>query len=333
MHTSSFSIYDMTTPLDKIIVFRPQYKSVIWGGSRIAALKGEAIDGTDIGESWEISAITGHESVVSQGKHKGMTITELANIYGADLLGKSVKEKYNGQFPLLIKLLDAQDILSLQVHPDDNMAMLRHNCRGKSEMWYIINADSDAKIYCGFSEELTSESLAERIHDQSLMDAVQHYQSRAGQFYFIPAGTIHSIGRGNLIAEIQESSDITYRVYDHGRLDANGKPRQLHIDEARNAIDYTLPHVAEPIAKIFDGSTRRAVKSTHFEVDYVEIDGEATLPRDYDSFTAIMVTDGQLTIDADGTALTLSAGHTALVPACTGSISLTGCAKALSIHI
>lgn len=326
---------DMTSkPLDKILIFEPQYKSVIWGGSRIAALKGEPCEQPRIGESWEISAIEGYESVVSTGPLKGTTITELAKNYGTTLLGHKVVACYGKAFPLLVKLIDAHDILSLQVHPNDEIAGKRHNTNGKSEMWYVIDAEPGATIYCGLSSPLTPDSLDEHIRDKSIMTDVKSYKTSRGQFYFIPAGTLHSIGAGNLLAEIQDSSDITYRVYDHDRTDDDGKPRQLHRSEAREAIDFTYPKTVEPIAKVFDSSTVDAVRSEHFTVDYFNIDSkEQRICTSDDSFTVIIVTSGSLTINADGETMTLTAGHTALIPACVKDLSLRGTGIAVTSRI
>lgn len=322
------------TPLDSILTFIPNYKPVVWGGNRISELKGEKIDCQRLGESWEISAVPGHESVVAKGPHKGLNISELSHIYGSQLLGENVTEKYGNIFPLLIKIIDARQILSVQVHPNDHLANERHNSRGKSEMWYVIDADKDAEIYCGLKAPLTPETYIDRIADKSIMEVVATYKSVPGQFYYIPSGTIHSIGAGNLVAEIQESSDITYRVYDHDRTDVYGNPRQLHTQEAREAIDYRFPNSIEPTAKIFEGSTTPAVKCEHFIVDYYKLDNdEITIASDQKSFFAILVAEGQLTICADGRQETISAGHTALIPASVSSISLKGTALALTTHI
>lgn len=324
----------MKQALDKIITFEPRYKSVIWGGSRIPQLKGEPSESDRIGESWEISAVSGHETVVDSGAHSGQSVTELVNEYGEELLGSKVVERYGLQFPLLVKLLDAHDILSLQVHPDDDLARRNHNCRGKSEMWYIISARPDARIYCGFSSPMTPDRLDSKIRDLSLMDAVNSYPAVAGQFYYIPAGTLHSIGAGNLVAEIQMSSDITYRIYDHNRTDADGLPRELNIDQAREALDYSFPHNVEPTARIYDHSTSRAVENEHFTVGYLNLsDSTADVAVDGSSFTVVLVTDGSLTIEADGTVRTLTAGHTALIPASVATLKISGTGIAITARI
>ena len=320
--------------LDNILVFEPQYKSVIWGGSRIAQLKNERLSKNNIGESWEISSINGHESVVAEGQNKGLNITELAERYGEVLLGENVVKRYGKTFPLLIKLIDADDILSLQVHPDDNVAEKYHNSRGKSEMWYIIDAQNDARIYCGLSESLTPESFNSLVNDKTIMDKVASYTSKEGQFYFIPAGTIHSIGAGNLIAEIQESSDITYRVYDHDRKDADGNPRQLHVEQACAALNFSYPNEIEPTARSYSDTTKDAVINEHFNVDYYKLrNSEINIRQDHSSFTTLLVTKGTVEIDADGITKEISAGHTVLIPAFVSRITLSGTGIVLAAHI
>lgn len=321
-------------PLDNILTFLPYYKSVIWGGERISKLKGESISSRNIGESWEISAVPGHESVVADGEFKGLTISDLVRDYGENLLGTKVVSRYGNKFPLLIKLLDAHDILSLQVHPDDRIAERLHCSRGKSEMWYVIDAKPGASIYCGFSEPVSPDSFDRHISEKSIMDVIASYPSRSGQFYFIPAGTIHSVGPGNLIAEIQESSDITYRVFDHDRKDASGQQRELHIAQARIALDYSFPHTVTPTAQAFGQSTADAVVSEHFRVDYYNVNGHpAVICSDHSSFTALLVTDGKINIDADGMKKTVSKGHTVLIPASVGRIILSGDGIAIAAHI
>ena len=329
------SVYMTTKQLDKILIFEPIYKSVIRGGEQISRLKGKSVEASDIGESWELSPVEGHESVVADGPHKGLTISELTAAYGSQLLGQRSIDLYGNTFPLLIKLIDAHDMLSLQVHPDDDMAQRLHNSRGKSEMWYVIDAKKGARIYCGLSKKLSPETLDENNPDGSIMDYIASYASQPGQFYFIPTGTIHSMGSGNLIAEIQEASDITYRIFDHNRKDPFGKPRQLHIRQAREAIDFTFPHHIEPTARIFDRSTVNAVSSRRFEVDYIQLDGKQPfkLSTDHGSFTVILVTDGSVTICADGNSRTITAGHTALIPAYASEIVLSGCGIALGAHV
>ncbi len=217
----------------------PYFKSVIWGGERICKYKGVEQTEEKIGESWEISAVPGHESVVAEGPYKGMRITELIDCFGAELLGSKVMERYDGKFPLLVKLIDANDNLSVQVHPDDELAKKRHDSLGKTEMWYIIDADKGAKIYSGLNREMTPEEYVARVADNTIEETLAVHDSHPGDIFFLPAGRVHAIGAGNLLAEIQESSDITYRIYDYERRDAQGNARELHTELAKDAIEYT----------------------------------------------------------------------------------------------
>ncbi|WP_290391676.1 type I phosphomannose isomerase catalytic subunit, partial [Paramuribaculum intestinale] len=196
-------------------------------------------DQTQIGESWEISAVPGHVSVVDRGPLAGQSLTELIDTYGADLVGRHIYERYGSAFPLLIKLIDAKAYLSVQVHPDDDLAARRHNgSLGKTEMWYSILPAEGAYLYAGFSRRLDADSFRSAVADNSIIDSLRRHDTRPGDVFFLPAGRIHSIGRGNFVLEIQEASDITYRIYDYDRRDAQGNPRQLHIEESVGAIDF-----------------------------------------------------------------------------------------------
>ena len=230
--------------------FEPYLKETIWGGKQIAEYKGIKACSENIGESWEISGVKGHESIVAEGgtscEDKGLTISELIQKYREKLLGEKVYEQFGTDFPLLIKFIDSRQDLSVQVHPDDKLAKERHGCQGKTEMWYIINSKPGAKIYAGLNKHITPEDYVrmtdkETIDGHSpLMDVIAAHDSHVGDIFFLPAGRLHSIGAGNLLVEIQQTSDITYRVYDFGRRDANGNTRELHIDLAKDAIDYNV---------------------------------------------------------------------------------------------
>lgn len=304
------------------IKFIPYLKSVIWGGEKICRYKGIEQMEDKIGESWEISAVPGHESVVAEGPYKGMKITELIDCFGPELLGRSVFERYDGKFPLLVKLIDAQDNLSVQVHPDDELAKLRHDSLGKTEMWYIIGADKDARIYSGFNRQLTPEEYMKMVEDNSIGQALAVHGSEPGDVFFLPAGRVHAIGAGNLLAEIQESSDITYRIYDYDRRDAQGNPRELHTEQAKDAIDYTFhEEYKSPPA---DPSVADAViaECGHFKADRLLLDGEMKLSFDDSSFTVVMCLEGSASFD--GYEMTLKAGETVLVPAALTAFTLKG---------
>lgn len=306
--------------------FRPLLKSAIWGGEKIAPLKGIVTDQKQIGESWEISGVPGNESIVDNGADAGLTLTQMIEKYGADLVGKKNIEKFGTKFPLLIKIIDAAGDLSLQVHPDDELAMERHNSLGKTEMWYIVDTEPGAVICAGLAKEITPEEYVEKVNDNTLMDAVAHHQSKPGDTFFLPAGRIHSIGAGNLLVEVQETSDITYRIYDFGRVDAKtGKPRELHVDLAKDAIDYTVypSYVTKPGVDC-DGVTE-LVTCGHFSVYRIEVDGTKTFRPICGSFSTITCIDGELTVTDDrGNSVSFRAGESVLIPAMAAEFTLTG---------
>lgn len=220
--------------------FKPILKQIIWGGDEICKFKNISGCEGNIGESWEISGVEGDVSVVSTGELQGKTLEELINIYKDKLVGKKVYKKFGSTFPLLIKFIDARDSLSIQVHPDDELAMKRHHSFGKTEMWYVIRASGDAFLYSGFSQSITPEQYVESVKDDSFINYLQRHEVKSGDVFFLPAGRVHAIGAGCFIAEIQQTSNITYRIYDYNRKDKNGNPRELHTELAKDAIDYNV---------------------------------------------------------------------------------------------
>ncbi|MEG2756019.1 MAG: type I phosphomannose isomerase catalytic subunit, partial [Mucinivorans sp.] len=203
--------------------FKPLYKERIWGGRELETTFGKKLpSGKVIGESWELSAVAGDVSVVSNGKLKGNNLQELIEIYMGDLVGENVYDRFGDEFPLLIKLIDAQDFLSIQVHPNDELSRQRHNAYGKTEMWYVIDHKPGAELFLGFNQEMTREKYIDYLNLGKLDELLTRYKVSKNSAYFIPAGAIHAIGKGILIAEIQQTSDITYRVFDFNRVDANG---------------------------------------------------------------------------------------------------------------
>ena len=303
---------------DRPLQFVPYYKSVIWGGDKIADYKGEAIGLDNVGESWEISAVPGHESVVATGDFKGRKLTELVDEYGADFLGAEVSKRCGKEFPLLIKIIDARQDLSVQVHPDDALARTRHGSAGKTEMWYIIDRVPGSKIYTGLKAQLTPDDYTYRIADNTIMDVVADHASEPDQFYFVPAGTIHAIGAGNLLAEVQQTSDITYRVYDYDRRDAAGNPRELHTALAKDAIDYRYPNDIKPTATVYASTTCGAVKSDYFTTDFLCLSSgdEFAVDNHGRTFAIVIVSKGTVDITlASGEVLNYKKGDTLLMPA------------------
>lgn len=311
------------------IKFVPYLKSVIWGGEKICRFKRIPQSAPKIGESWDISGVAGHISVVAEGDYKGLSLTDLIDSFGAELLGGEVMERYEGKFPLLIKLIDARSDLSVQVHPDDALAMQRHGDWGKTEMWYIIESENNAKIYSGLNREITPEEYERMVGDGSFSTVLSVHDSQPGDVFFIPAGRVHAIGAGNLLAEIQESSDITYRIYDYDRRDADGNPRELHTELAKDAIDYTCRDDYKTTAGDSDMPDEEIAVCDHFSVRRLLVDGEMNLDLGFDSFTVLMCLDGEVTLRCEEGSITVSAGHTVLLPAAVASAELKGKATVL----
>ena len=275
-------------------------------------------DQHNIGESWELSGVKGNESVVANGPLAGHTITELACEYKEVLLGKKVYEATGTEFPLLIKFIDARDDLSVQVHPDDTLAGKRHNgSKGKTEMWYVVQADEGAHLMAGLSRQTTPQEYESKVNDNTVTEILKDYKVREGDTFFIPAGRVHSIGKGCLIAEIQQTSDITYRIYDFGRLGLDGKPRELHTELAKDAIDYTvLDDYRTHYPQVTD-SENTLVSCKYFTTSLFDLSQSVTKDiASLDSFLIAICIDGQGTIsDGHGNTIQIRKGETILLPA------------------
>ena len=315
----------------EIYKFNNILKPVLWGGDKLVAFKGLPACDEPIGESWELSAVPGHESVVKGGEDDGLTLSQLVQRYGADLVGENVYRRYGDSFPLLIKLIDAKRDLSIQVHPDDAMAQRRHGSFGKNEMWYILDADEGATIATGFKRPITPEEFDRHLAEGTILDVVNRDASHPGDVFYIPAGMIHAIGAGNLLAEVQQSSDITYRVWDYNRRDADGNLRELHTSQAREALDYNAldGQVAPPEPSLIGSTellTTRYFSLTHYIVDKglrIEI------PQSH-SFLALTCIQGESLIEAEGLpSSAIKQGETVLIPACAHWVVFTGSARLL----
>ena len=315
----------------EIYKFNNILKPVLWGGDKLVAFKGLPACDEPIGESWELSAVPGHESVVKGGEDDGLTLSQLVQRYGADLVGEDVYRRYGDSFPLLIKLIDAKRDLSIQVHPDDAMAQRRHGSFGKNEMWYILDADEGATIATGFKRPITPEEFDRHLAEGTILDVVNRDVSHPGDVFYIPAGMIHAIGAGNLLAEVQQSSDITYRVWDYNRSDADGNLRELHTSQAREALDYNAldGQVALPEPSLIGSTellTTRYFSLTHYIVDKglrIEI------PQSH-SFLALTCIQGESLIEAEGLpSSAIKQGETVLIPACAHWVVFTGSARLL----
>lgn len=319
--------------------FKPYLKNVIWGGDKIASFKGITTQQECIGESWEISGVPGHESVcaergIANDEDKGLTLFQLIEKYKERLMGKAVYEHFGTSFPLLVKIIDSRQDLSIQVHPNDELAKQRHNCAGKTEMWYIIEAEEEAKIHVGLKKHITPDdyermATSEANKDKNpFADIMGCYDSHPGDCYFLPAGRLHAIGGGNLLAEIQQTSDITYRVYDYGRKDAQGHPRELHIQQAKDAIDYTVyPEYRTQYDKT--SNSAELVSCPYFTVRREVIDGEKLIDYKLDSFVIVMCLSGQATVNG----ISAHQGETLLVPACNAALDIQGSATLLTTTV
>lgn len=301
------------------LLFEPNLHQLVWGSNDIRDWKG--LEGTPdaIGESWEVSAVEGKESVVANGELAGRNLREVCEEYGARLLGNIPNEKYGGKFPLLAKFIGAKTDLSIQVHPNDALAMERHNCFGKNEMWYIIDRKRGAKLYSGFKKSITREEYEESVKDGSICDALQEHNVERGDIFYIPAGRVHAICGGILLAEIQQSSDITYRIYDYGRMGLDGKPRQLHTELAVDAIDFDVKADYKTHFAMRQNKPSHAITCPFFQINILDVHKPTVRHlRKCDSFIIYMCLKGSCTIFPEGNeaaAVTVREGYSCLIPA------------------
>jgi mannose-6-phosphate isomerase len=316
------------------IKFNPILKEKIWGGNKLTKLLGKETDKSNIGESWEISDVKGNISEVSNGKYKGINLKEMIKQHEADFLGSKIFEDYGHNFPLLIKFLDAKTDLSVQVHPDDKMAKKHHNSFGKTEMWYIMDSDENADIVLGLKDEKTNPKILKNINAENVNDVFNREQAKKGDSYFIPAGKIHAIGAGVLAAEIQQTSDITYRVYDWDRKSDDGQKRELHTDLAQKA---TKSFESNGKAKYNLNSEKSSnlVNCEYFTTNILNIKNHQA--KDYsnlDSFVIFMCVEGTVDITAGCQTEILKMGETVLVPAKTYEVSFnSGNGKLLEVYV
>jgi len=306
--------------------FAPLIKEKIWGGSVLANEYGKKHDSAGlIGESWEISAVENNLSVVSNGFLEGNNIAEITEVYMDDLTGEHVYEKYGNEFPLLIKFIEASSDLSVQVHPDDNTAMEKHGSMGKTEMWYILKARPGSKIYSGFREPATPDAVRKALADDSLPSLLNIDYPEKGDVFFTPAGRIHAIGGGITLVEIQQTSDITYRLYDWNRKDSNGNSRELHIENALSAIDYNASGSAL-IHKIpVTDETVNLVGCEYFVTNIIRLEG--ALKKNYgmiDSFVIYICTEGRFSLIWEEGRESAAKGETILLPAAIDNVILAG---------
>ena len=300
----------------------PAFKDYIWGGNRLKTEYKMESELDRLAEAWVFSCHKDGQSVVADGPLAGKTLTEAIEELGEDSLGNNAKEF--PFFPILIKLIDAKQSLSVQVHPSDDYALKHENQFGKTEMWYIVDCDEGASLYYGFREEISREEFEKRIEENTLTEVLNSVSVQKGDCFFIDSGTIHAIGEGILIAEIQQNSNCTYRVYDYGRVGADGKPRELHIEKALAVTETCPPKVAfgKPQSDIL-------AECKYFKVTRHSIEGEKTLNVGEDSFSALLCTDGEAQVDG----VDLRAGECVFVPAYYGNLTIMGNAEILESRV
>lgn len=297
--------------------FDPIFKNKIWGGKKINQVLNKDVDpADDCGESWELSAVQGSLSVVSNGDLKGQPLPDLIEEYQERLVGHKTLAEYGNEFPLLVKFIDANKDLSIQVHPDDELAQERHQCLGKTEMWYVMDAEKDASLVVGFNQEISKEKYLDVFNAGKLTDILNTEKVSKGDVFYIPAGRVHTIGKGLLIAEIQQTSDVTYRIYDFDRKDAQGNTRELHVDEALDAIDYNVYDEYKTLYEEHKNLPNRLVKSKYFSTQKLILDDGLSLNySDLDSFVIYTCVAGQGTVVGGGTQVSIKTGEVILIPA------------------
>lgn len=320
--------------------FKPRVKERIWGGQAILAKKGKAAGRLSkdklYGESWDLSSVKGDVSVVANGFLKGNNLEEVIEVYMGELVGEENFERYGLEFPLLIKYLDCNDKLSVQVHPDDALAEERHNSFGKTEAWYVVDCKPGAAIYLGFKDlNLTREEYIAAVSESRLEELLNKVEVKPGDTFFIPAGTVHALGAGLEVVEVQQTSDITYRIYDWDRVDAEGKSRELHTALAVDAIDFESD--AELLHRKYDlqrGGEAKVIESNYFTMVLHDVAGAKTFDHSaLDSFVVYIALNGSVRIIADGNAETLEEGEVILIPAETSEILVEGDAKLMEVYI
>lgn len=319
----------------KPIKFQPLLKSTLWGGDKIIPFKHLDIKQENVGESWEISGVKDNETIVADGPDKGLSLNQLVDKYKDNLVGEENYKKFGNEFPLLIKFIDARQQLSIQVHPDDETAHKQGKDRGKTEMWYIMDSDKEATLRSGLAKIITPEQYKEMVANDTITDAIAEYGVKEGDCFFLPAGRIHSIGAGCFLAEIQQTSDVTYRIYDFKRKDKDGNYRQLHTKEAAESINYHVEsdYRTHYVPKKNEGVT--LVNCPFFTTAVYDLDEPMTLDySELDSFVILICTKGEGTIDDnEGNEITLQAGESVLIPATTQQLKVRGTIKFLETYV
>ena len=315
--------------------FKPLLKSTLWGGDKIIPFKHLQSTQQQVGESWEISGVEDNETIVSDGEYSGKKLNELVTLLSEKLVGRDNYKRFGNEFPLLIKFIDARQDLSIQVHPTDEIAHRQGKERGKTEMWYIMNSDSDAKLYSGLKLRITPEEYKQMVENDTICDALAQYSVQEGDVFFLPAGRIHAIGTGCFLAEIQQTSDVTYRIYDFKRKDKDGNYRQLHTQEASECINYEVEDTYRTSYQPRKNEGVSLVECPYFSTAVYDLDEPMTLDySELDSFVILIGMKGESRItDNEGHTTTLNEGETVLIPATTKGIQVEGTIKFLETYV
>ena len=314
------------------LTFTPILKDRIWGGNKLKTYLNKPIVSETTGESWEISTVPGDISVVNSGVLKGKNINDIIDLYPNEILGKSVIARFGKQFPLLFKFIDAKEDLSIQLHPNDDLAKERHDSFGKTEMWYVMQADESARLVVGFKKDSTKEEYLKHLESKNLVALLNESPVKKGDVFFLETGTIHAIGAGVMVAEIQQTSDITYRIYDWDRVDVTGKGRELHTELALEAINYTAtPAKIEYTEEVNNSVT--VVNCSYFITNIIALQDCFIWKRKKQAFTVFMCTNGQFEMVVNGEILRYNMGDTILIPAIIEHVTLKGKATLLEISI
>ena len=303
--------------------FEPILKDKIWGGTKLKSLFNKAAETDKLGESWELSGYENDESVVTNGFLAGNTLPELIEIYMGELIGDSIFDEYGLSFPLLFKLIDANENLSIQVHPGDEVAAERHNSYGKTEMWYVVDAEPGAELIIGFSEDCSRDEYLDALDEGRIEDLLQKVPVKKGDVFFIPAGLVHAIGKGVVVAEIQQSSDITYRIYDYKRVDDQGNERELHTEQALDVINFNASKEPKTVYTPLMNEVTPLVSCNYFTTNMLRFN--KSIARQYakiDSFVSYMCLEGNFVIDFGGEKTIVNKGDTILIPASIDELSL-----------
>ncbi|MBD0825414.1 type I phosphomannose isomerase catalytic subunit [Aestuariibaculum marinum] len=295
--------------------FNPILKDKIWGGQKLKTLLNKQSNLPNIGESWEISDVEGDTSIVSNGSLAGQSLKELLETYKGDLIGEKNYKVFENKFPLLIKFIDAKQDLSIQLHPNDELAAERHNSFGKTEMWYVFQADEDSNLIVGFNQDMTAEKYLEHLENKTLTKILNFDKVQTGDTYFIEVGRVHAIGAGVMVAEIQQTSDITYRVYDWDRVDDQGNERELHNDLAIDAIDFDMPDNFRVTYDKTENTSNEMVSCPYFTTSYLKVTEPLKKENKEDSFLIYMCVEGDAEISANGVTESIKKGETLLLPA------------------